>query len=120
MSALNRSWVRRAIPIAALALVGIAILAAHFVSTAPATTSLTYKNRPLDAWFNGSRTDFFHGATRQAAQEAFDALGTNAGPFLLTKLRTACGDGLTTGNALKPRSVLDCGCPLPLSGRRER
>jgi len=93
MSALNPAWVRRTIPIAALALVGIAILAAHFVSTAPAISSLTYKNRPLDAWFYGSRTGFFHGATRQAAQEAFNALGTNAGPFLLTKLRTARGNG---------------------------
>jgi hypothetical protein len=93
MSALDRAWVRRVIPVAALALVSIAILAALFVSSFPATSTVTYKNKPLDAWFYGSRTNFFHETTRQAAQQAFDAVGTNAYPFLLTKLRMARGNG---------------------------
>jgi len=94
MSAFNRDRVRRAIPIAALALVTIAILATLFVSSSSAKSTITYKNKPLDAWFYGSRTNFFHETTRRAAQEAFDTLGTNACPFLLAKLRTAPGNGV--------------------------
>lgn len=54
---------------------------------------MTYKNKPLETWFYGSRTNFFHEKTRAAAQEAFDSCGTNAVPFLLSKLNTAQGNG---------------------------
>jgi hypothetical protein len=74
--------------------VSIALLASLFVASSPAKSTITYKNKPLDAWFYGSRTNFFHETTRRAAQEAFDALGTNACPFLLAKLRTARGNGV--------------------------
>jgi hypothetical protein len=55
--------------------------------------TLTYNGKSLDVWFYGSRTNFFHEQTRQAAQEAFDALGTNAFPFLLAKLKESRGSG---------------------------
>ncbi len=114
MSALNRMWLRRVIPVAALALVSIAILAALFVSSSPATSTVTYKNKPLDAWFYGSRTNFFHEATRQAAQEALDAVGTNACPFLLTKLRTARGNGfLYLQTISRPAAVVPVPASLP-------
>jgi hypothetical protein len=58
-----------------------------------ADNTLTYNGRSLDAWFYGSRTNFFHYQTGQAAQEALDALGTNAFPFLLTKLKGSRGNG---------------------------
>ncbi len=93
MSAVTPEQVRRAIPIAALVLVSIAILASLFVAFSPAKSTVTYKNKPLDVWFYGSRTNFFREQTRRAAQEAFDALGTNACPFLLAKLETARGPG---------------------------
>jgi hypothetical protein len=93
MRAVTPERVRRAIPIAALVLVSIAILASLFVASTPAKNTITYKNKPLDAWFYGSRTNFFLGQTMRAAQEAFDALGTNASPFLLAKLETAHGNG---------------------------
>jgi hypothetical protein len=93
MSAVTSERVRRAIPIAALVLVSIAILASLFVASTPAKNTITYKNIPLDAWFYGSRTNFFLERTMRAAQEAFDALGTNACPFLLAKLESARGNG---------------------------
>jgi hypothetical protein len=93
MSAVTPERVRRAIPIAALVLTSVAIVASLFVAFSPARSTITYKNKPLDVWFYGSRTNFFREQTRRAAQEAFDALGTNACPFLLAKLETARGNG---------------------------
>ena len=77
----------------ALGTLAAVILALLLASSSPPTTTLTYKHKSLDAWFYGSRTNFFQERTRRAAQEAFDALGTNACPFLLSKLRTARGSG---------------------------
>ena len=49
--------------------------------------------KSLEAWFYGARTNFFYEPTRQAAQEAIDALGTNACPFLLANLKERRGNG---------------------------
>ena len=117
MSALTRERVRRAIPIAALVLVSIAILVSLFVASRPAKRTITYQNKPLDVWFYGSRTNFFREQTRRAAQEAFDALGTNACPFLLAKLRTARG---TSALYFKLYQILpvwvQSRLPYPISG----
>jgi len=75
-----------------LVLVSAGILAALFVASTPAKSTVTYQNKPLEAWFYGARTNFFAERTRRAAQEAFDATGTNAGAFLLSKLKTARGN----------------------------
>ena len=80
--------------LSALLLVSAGILAALFVASTPAKSTVTYKSKPLEAWFYGSRTNFFAERTRRAAQEAFDATGTNAGAFLLSKLKTARGNNL--------------------------
>jgi hypothetical protein len=89
-----RNWYRRAIPIAALGLAGIAVIAALLLTHSPEGNLVTYKNKPLDAWFYGSRTNFFYQETRRQAQEAFDAVGTNGGAFLLSKLKRAHGNGV--------------------------
>ena len=76
----------------ALLLLGAGILTAIFVGSNPAKSPVTYKKKSLEAWFYGSRTNFFAKRTRQAAQEAFDATGTNAVAFLLLKLKAARGN----------------------------
>jgi hypothetical protein len=78
--------------LSALLLVSAVILVALFVAATPAKSTVTYKNQPLEAWFYGSRTNFFSFNNIVAAQEAFDATGTNAGAFLLLKLKTARGN----------------------------
>jgi hypothetical protein len=78
--------------LSALLLVSAGILAALLVASTSAKSTVTYKNKTLEAWFYGSRTNFFAERTRRAAQEAFDATGTNAGVFLLSKLKTAHGN----------------------------
>ena len=54
---------------------------------------VTYAGKSLGSWFYSSRTDFFQESVRNAAQAAFDALGTNAVPFLLSQLQCNEGDG---------------------------
>jgi hypothetical protein len=78
--------------LSALVLVSAVILAALFLASTPAKSTVTYMNKPLEAWFYGARTNFFAERTRRAAQEAFDATGTNADAFLLSKLKTARGN----------------------------
>ena len=48
---------------------------------------ITYKNKPLSKWFCDQRKDFFSKRTRDTADDAFKALGTNALPFLLSNLK---------------------------------
>jgi len=62
------------------------------LACSPTPQALTYKGKPLDAWFYGTRTNFFLERTRKAAQEAFDSFGMNAFPFLLEKVKTARGN----------------------------
>jgi hypothetical protein len=89
----RRSRFGRVISIAALGLAGIAVCASLFLAPSRSERTVTYKNKPLEAWFYGSRTNFFYEQTRRAAQEAFDAVGTNGGAFLLSKLKMARGNG---------------------------
>ena len=90
----------------ALLLVCAVILAALFVVCTPAKSTVTYKNKPLEAWFYGSKTNFFAERTRRAAQEAFDATGTNAGAFLLSKLKMARGNNPLKRSASVPPASL--------------
>jgi hypothetical protein len=48
--------------------------------------SVVFKGKSLEAWFYGSRTNFFFKTVRDSAQEAFNGVGTNAFPFLLSQL----------------------------------
>jgi hypothetical protein len=52
-----------------------------------------YKGKSLEAWFFGSRKDFFYERTRSAAQDAINGLGTNSFPFLLALLKESHGNG---------------------------
>jgi len=47
----------------------------------------TYKDKPVSKWFCDQRKDFLSKTTRDAADDAFNALGTNALPFLLSNLK---------------------------------
>ena len=47
----------------------------------------TYKDKPISKWFCDQRKDFFVKATRDEADIAIKALGTNALPFLLSNLK---------------------------------
>ena len=82
---------KRALLIAGL--LGAAIIIEFVLVSVPRKPTITYKDKPLDTWFYGARTNFFHETTRQAAQDAIDALGTNACPFLLANLQAKCGNG---------------------------
>ncbi len=93
MSISNEDRVTRAILIGALLLVGGVGIALLFVSSSPEPSKVTYKGKSLQAWFYGSRRDFFSGQTRGLAEGAFDAVGTNAFPFLLSNLKSARGCG---------------------------
>jgi hypothetical protein len=93
------------------------ILAALLLASSPPPQTLTYKNKSLEVWFYGARTNFFSERTRQAAQDAFDSFGMNAFPFLRAKLETARGNGpayFKVYRALPPwvRARL----PSPISG----
>jgi len=54
-----------------------------------------YKGKPLESWFYGARTNFFYKDTQDAAKEAFNAIGTEAFPFLLSNLKENQGAGTT-------------------------
>jgi len=82
---------RRALLIASL--LGAAIFIGLVLVSVPPRTTIAYKGKPLTAWFYGARTNFFNQPTRQAAQDAIDALGTNACPFLLANLKERRGNG---------------------------
>jgi hypothetical protein len=93
------------------------ILATLLLASSRPPQTLTYKNKPLEAWFHGSRTNFYSERTRQAAQEAIDSFGMNAFPFLLAKLKTAQGNGLVyfkVYRALPP--WVQSRLPYPISG----
>jgi hypothetical protein len=79
--------------IACVILVAAATLAAHFFATSHSAKDIVYKGKPLDFWFYGTKKDFFNESTRRAAQDAIDDLGTNAVPFLLSKLKEKRGNG---------------------------
>src|ERR1051325_3780819 len=83
-----------------LLLIGAAVLVAAFLSTTPARKPILYEGKALEAWFYGSRTNFFLGEIRPA-QKAFDSLGSNAFPFLLGNLKQARGDGTLYFNAYR-------------------
>ena len=80
-----------------------------------------HKGKPLEAWFYGSNTTFFSKPTRDAAQEAINAVGTNAFPFLLSKLKEKRGNNwlyfksyITFYGALP--AWMEARLPYPLSG----
>jgi len=54
--------------------------------------TVSYKGKPLEAWFYGSNTTFFYPQTREAAKKAINALGTNSFPFLLSRLKEKRGN----------------------------
>jgi hypothetical protein len=56
-------------------------------------TTITYRGKPLEVWFYGGRTNFFADTTRRTAQDAIDALGTNAFSFLFSNLKERRGSG---------------------------
>jgi hypothetical protein len=66
-----------------------AIFVAVFVLHSSRPTMPVYKGKSLEAWFFESRKDFFSGSR----QEAIEALGTNALPFLLSVLKQSRGNG---------------------------
>jgi hypothetical protein len=59
--------------------------------TRPGSNSVLFGGKSLDTWFYGSRNDFFSERVRDSAQEALNAVGTNAFPFLLAKLKAGQG-----------------------------
>jgi hypothetical protein len=56
--------------------------------------SITYQNKTLEQWFYGDLTNFFTGPNIDAAMIAFNVVGTNAFPFLLSIMREHRGSGL--------------------------
>ena len=70
-----------------------AVVIKVFISKTPTSKPLLYQGKSIEAWFYGSRTNFFREDTTKAAQKAFDSLGTNAFPFLLGNLKDNRGDG---------------------------
>jgi hypothetical protein len=62
------------------------LLVYAITSRTPPRSGLVYKDKPIEAWFYGDRTDFFTKDTEDTAKEAIRALGTNAFPFLLSTL----------------------------------
>jgi len=83
---------------ALIVLVGTPALLALYVNSSPVNKTLIYRNKSLKTWVFASRTSFFLEPTRKAAQEAIDALGTNAFPFLLAELKGSRGNGPSTGS----------------------
>jgi hypothetical protein len=82
---------RRALLIASL--LSTAVLLEFVLVPVHSKTSITYKDRPLEAWFYGAGTNFFQESTRRAAQDAIDALGTKACSFLFSNLKGHRGNG---------------------------
>lgn len=78
--------VRRNI-LVALSVVTTAVILAVLFLKGSAPEVVVYKGKTLEAWFYGSRRDFFGDRTRKPAQEAIDGLGTNAFPFLSNTLK---------------------------------
>src|SRR5438034_7180664 len=83
--------VKRRIPvILLLTLIGVLIVGAFLAWVAgreEGRKEIKYKNKPVSKWFCDQRKDFFSLAKRDAADDAFKALGTNALPFLLSNLK---------------------------------
>src|SRR5690348_2142822 len=77
-----------------LLLTGAAIFVAGSLKRTPASKPLLYKGKSVEVWFYGSRTNFFNQDTIDAAEKAFNALGTNAFPFLLGNLKGHPGQGV--------------------------
>ena len=96
--AFNQERLIRMLPVAVVVLMGVAILASVLIRSARPGVVVTYQNRPLDAWFYGARTNFFHERTRSAAQSAFAGVGADAFPFLLAKLESPGGSGVLYAN----------------------
>lgn len=93
------------------------VLASLAPACSPPPQALTYKGKPLNAWFYGARTNFFLERTRRAAQEALDSFGMNAFPFLLEKVKTARGNSsayFRVYRALPPWA--QSRIPYPISG----
>ena len=88
------SRARRAILVPSLLLLGAVSILLAFFSRPDADKALLYKGKPFEAWFYASKTNFFQQDTRAAAQEAHNALGTNAFPFLLGNLIQNRGSGV--------------------------
>lgn len=94
-----------------------AVLSGYFLLSSDLNTRVLYKGKPLEKWFYGERDEFFQESTRTKAQEAINALGTNAFPFLLSNLKTRRGD---QARYLKLYRILprwiQIRIPTPLSG----
>ncbi len=65
----------------------------HFLLPTSSQKAVNFKGKTLELWFYGTRNDFFKTRTREAAQGAIDALGTNALPFLFARLDEKRGNG---------------------------
>jgi hypothetical protein len=106
---------RRALLTASL--LSMAIFAGLILVSGPSKTTVTYKNKPLKAWFYGAGTNFFNEKTRQATQEAIDAVGTNACPFLFANLKGKRGNGALYFKLYQALPVrLRTALPYPISG----
>jgi hypothetical protein len=94
-----------------------AVLSGYFRLSSDLNTRVLYKGKPLEKWFYGERDEFFQESTRTKAQEAINALGTNAFPFLLSNLKTKRGDqaGYLKLYRILPRWI-QIRIPTPLSG----
>lgn len=100
-----------------LVFVGAAIVGVLFFLSVSSKQTITYKDKSLDAWFHGSRRDFFTERTRQAAQDAIDSVGTNGFPFLLSKLKESRGNVALYFKLYRAMPAwLQMKLPYPISG----
>lgn len=103
--------------IACLLLLGAVILVPPFTKIPSSRKLAAYKSKSLEEWFYGSRRDFFQESTRNAAQEAIAALGTNSLPFLFSRLKERSGNGMLYFTLYrKLPAVLQTKLPYPISG----
>jgi hypothetical protein len=108
---------RRIILIVCPVLLAAIVFAALFLAASARPNTIIYRGKTLDAWFYGSRKDFFNEPTRKAAQEAIDGLGTNAFPFLFYTLKHSQGNNALYFKLYQamPKQV-QAKLPYPISG----
>jgi len=87
----NKSQHLRAVLLTACFLSALILLGLFLAS--PPKETIMYKGKSLEAWFYGDRSKFFQESTTRTARDAFNALDTNAIPYLLSNLKRNRGNG---------------------------
>jgi hypothetical protein len=101
----------------ALALgIGVPLLIAVAWAFLSSRHEITYQNKSLSKWFYGERTNFFYQSTREKADAAFKALGTNAFPFLLSNLEARGSSSLYFKLYRALPKAVQARLPYPISG----